>query len=143
MLLEHFIRQAAESLGVKTPGYPKELLDQLSVYHFPGNIRELQGLVFDAVARAKSNMLSQEVFRNVISAGTLQPVSKDVLPDDDSRVARLEDIWGHFPTLLEAETYLIDAAMTAAKGNQGIAASMLGLKRQTLNMRLTKRKDNC
>jgi len=52
----------------------------------------------------------------------------------------IEEIWGHFHTLSEAETFLIDTALDRAKGNQGIAATMLGLKRQTFNMRLKARR---
>ena len=41
-----------------------------------------------------------------------------------------------FPTLKEAETELISKALEMAKGNQGIAASLLGMTRQALNNRL-------
>jgi DNA-binding NtrC family response regulator len=141
LLLEHFICQAAESLAIKAPSYPGELLDLLAVYHFPGNIRELQGIVFDAVARSKAGKLSQEPFRQVMSAGYTQTAvtTTSVTPGQETRLAALEEIWGHFPTLDEAEGYLIEVAMNIAKGNQGTAATMLGLKRQTFNVRLKKR----
>ncbi len=143
LLLEHFIRQTSNSLGIKTPSYSNELLQLLMIYPFPGNIRELQGMVFDAVARSKSGTLSQEHFRNVIaSSGPKGGGPACAMHDPDSKIGQLEKIWGHFPSLDEAENYLIDTAMEASGGNQGIAASMLGLKRQTLNMRLTKRKDS-
>ena len=50
---------------------------------------------------------------------------------------RFEEIWGYFPTLHEVEKCLVETAMRIAGNNQGIAANMLGLKRQTLNMRLS------
>jgi DNA-binding NtrC family response regulator len=101
-------------------------------------VRELQGIVFDAVARSKAGKLSQEPFRQVMTAGRTQaPVpSISVSPGQDPRQGLLEEIWGHFPTLREAENYLIDYALKVSQGNQGTAATMLGLKRQTLNMRL-------
>jgi len=141
LLLEHFIRQSAKTLGISPPSYPKELLDLLAVYHFPGNVRELQGIVFDAVARSKSGKLSQEPFRQVMSTGrTPSPVTTtSSATSDDQRLTLLESIWGHFPTLDEAEDYLVDVAMSIAKGNQGTAATMLGLKRQTFNIRLKKK----
>ncbi|MBC8019192.1 MAG: sigma-54-dependent Fis family transcriptional regulator [Verrucomicrobia bacterium] len=142
LLLEHFIRQAAKSLAINPPSYPKELLDLLAVYHFPGNVRELQGIVFDAVARSKSGKLSQEPFRQVMSAGHSQvPVLTSVSCTLGQKPCQgmLEEIWEHFPTLREAENYLIDCALKVAKGNQGTAATMLGLKRQTLNVRLKNR----
>jgi DNA-binding NtrC family response regulator len=142
LLLEHFIRQAATTLAIAPPSYPKELLDLLAVYHFPGNVRELQGIVFDAVARSKAGKLSQEPFRQVMSAGrtpAVVPAASGGIPGQDPRLGMLEEIWGHFPTLDEAEDYLVDVAMSIAKGNQGTAATMLGLKRQTFNIRLKKK----
>jgi len=141
VLLNHFIAQSAASLGIKTPSYPKELPDLLAVYNFPGNIRELQGLVFDAVARSKAGMISLEPFRAIIATGQpkMSPQA-DEAAGGDSRQQKLEAIWGHFPTLREAESYLIDVALDLAKGNQGTAAAMLGLKRQTFNVRLKNRK---
>jgi len=141
LLLEHFIGQAATTLGIATPSYPRELLDLLAVYHFPGNVRELQGIVFDAVARSKAGKLSQEPFRQVMSSARTPTPPPQPSSDagDNPRLAQLEDIWGHFPTLDEAENYLVDIAMRIAKGNQGTAATMLGLKRQTFNIRLKKR----
>jgi DNA-binding NtrC family response regulator len=141
LLLDHFIRQGADSLGIVPPSYPKELLDLLATYHFPGNVRELEGMVIDAVARCRSRMLSQHSFRRVISGGR-PPAMPPVTPagDDESRQRALESIWGHFPTLREAEDFIMDRALRIAQGNQGIAAAMLGLKRQTFNMRLKARK---
>lgn len=138
LLLEHFIHQSAKTLSISPPSYPKELLDLLAVYHFPGNVRELQGIVFDAVARSKAGKLSQEPFRQVMSAGRMQTSESATAATSGQAPpnGKLEEIWGHFPTLREAENYLIEYALKAAKGNQGTAATMLGLKRQTLNMRL-------
>jgi len=142
LLLEHFISQAAKSLAISPPSYPAELLDLLAVYHFPGNVRELQGIIFDAVARCKSGKLSLEPFRQVMTSGRTQAAvpTTSLALGQDPRQDQLEKIWGHFPTLDEAEDYLIEFAMNIAKGNQGTAATMLGLKRQTLNVRLKNRK---
>ena len=67
LLLDHFVDHAVEDLGVRRPGYPRELLELLNAYHFPGNVRELQGMIGDAVARTQAGMLSLEPFRRVIS----------------------------------------------------------------------------
>jgi DNA-binding NtrC family response regulator len=139
LLLGHFIAQDARDSGQKPPSYPRELLALLGTYNFPGNIRELQGMVFDAVARRNSGMISMESFRRVISPGRASELPPGPEMDQDQIRQKLEEIWGHFPTLREAEDCIIDTALKLAGGNQGIAASMLGLKRQTLNMRLKSR----
>ena len=143
LLLDHFVSLMSERIGVARPSYPKELVDLLETYHFPGNLRELQAMVMDAVACSKSRILSQEPFRRSISMDQTRPVP-ETAPDSDgaSVQQKLEAIWGHFPTLQEAEELVIGTALKAAKGNQGIAATMLGLKRQTLNMRLKNSRNN-
>lgn len=45
---------------------------------------------------------------------------------------------GRFPTLKEADDFLVAEALRRARGNQGIAASMLGISRQALNKRLSR-----
>jgi len=145
LLLDHLVGQAAREMGFKVPACPKELLDLLAVYHFPGNVRELQCMVFDAVARSKGGILSCEPFRQFMAAEKANPhrvLSTDEQADDSrSFQGKVEWVWGHFPTLREVEDSLIDAALAAANGNQGIAATMLGLKRPALTMRLKVRKN--
>ena len=136
LLLEHFLAKAAKMLNKKKPTPPRELVSLLQLYSFPGNIREMEAIVFDAVARHTSGILSTEIFRKVISPDQTAITSNGQDRGHEILQKKFVDIWGHFPTLREAEECLIDTAVKLAGGNQGIAASMLGLKRQTLNMRL-------
>jgi len=135
-LLEHFLAKAAKVLNKKKPTPPPELLSLLQMYNFPGNVREMEALVFDAVARHVSGVLSMETFRMAIAPD--QTIESSVSAETDHEILqqKFTDIWGHFPTLREAEDCLVATALKLAGGNQGNAASMLGLKRQTLNMRL-------
>jgi two-component system response regulator HydG len=141
LLVEHFIAQDAAATGQRPLTYPRELTALLNTYNFPGNIRELQGMVIDAVTRRQSGMISLDSFRQLIAPDLSKEA--DVKPElsVDTIQKKLEDIWGHFPTLREAEDCIIDTALELAGGNQGIAATMLGLKRQTLNMRLKSRSE--
>lgn len=43
-----------------------------------------------------------------------------------------------FPTLKEVQQYLVNEALKRSGGNQGVAASLLGITRQALNKRLNK-----
>jgi DNA-binding NtrC family response regulator len=132
-LLEHFLDNAAQSFGKKKPTPPGELVTLLETYPFPGNVRELEAMVHDAVARHTSGVLSMESFSNAIGIARLPkhtPVQKS------SGINPLEEMFGHFPTINEVENYLITEAMQRAKNNQGIAANLLGITRQTLNKRL-------
>ncbi|OGR33606.1 MAG: two-component system response regulator [Desulfuromonadales bacterium GWD2_61_12] len=143
LLLEHYLETASRQLHKKKPTPPPELAQLLTLYPFPGNVRELEALVIDAVARHQSGILSMESFREVI--GDLRPSAASAAnPGGDRDGADgsnpLVAHFGHFPTLLEVEEYLIAEAMTMARGNQGLAAKILGMGRQTLNKRLQKDK---
>ena len=66
LLIDHFIADAARALGKKRPYHPPELVTLLGGYGFPGNVRELQMMVFDAVARTTSGKLSLETFKEYL-----------------------------------------------------------------------------
>jgi two-component system, NtrC family, response regulator HydG len=138
LLLEHFLDKAAAALNKKKPTPPPELAVLLSVYPFPGNVRELEGMVFDAVVRHSSGILSMESFRAAI--GDVRPGAEVLKAEPYAGENPLIGMFGHFPTVEEVADYLILEAMKMAKGNQGIAANMLGMGRQTLNKRLKGKK---
>jgi len=139
LLLEHTLAKAAASLNKKKPTPPPELAVLLSLYPFPGNVRELEAMVFDAVTRHGSGVLSMESFRGIIGDDrpAHPPGEPSPRPAEENALA---GIFGHFPTIDEVENYMIDEAMHMARGNQGIAANLLGMGRQTLNKRLIARK---
>jgi len=139
LLLEHTLAKAAASLNRKKPTPPPELAVLLSLYPFPGNVRELEAMVFDAVTRHGSGVLSMESFRGVIGDDRPAHPGGEASPRSAEENA-LAGIFGHFPTIDEVENYMIDEAMHMARGNQGIAANLLGMGRQTLNKRLMSRK---
>lgn len=141
LLLEHFIRKAAKKLDKKVPATPVHLEALLASYDFPGNIRQLESMVYDAVSRHKSGTLSLDSFKRVIGSRTRDPSTTASGHTVDSEVMQpLEQIFGRFPTLKEMEKFMTDRALERAGGNQGAAASLLGLTRQALNKRLNRRK---
>ncbi|MBF0162364.1 MAG: sigma-54-dependent Fis family transcriptional regulator [Magnetococcales bacterium] len=136
LLTRAFIESAAQGLGKKCPTPPPALFSLLESYPFPGNVRQLRALVYDAVARHHSGMLSLESFRPLVSA---EEGNRAVdLPRWDGKEG--SELWrrlpGPLPTLKEAEQALIAEALRRAQGNQGIAAASLGISRQALNQRL-------
>jgi DNA-binding NtrC family response regulator len=136
MLLGHFMAEAAQALHKRTPTAPPELLALLAAYEFPGNIRELQTLVADAVSRHRAGVLSMESFRRAIGAGGVNAPAGRTDTGDMNPEAYLATL----PTLKQAEEFLVHRALTQANGNQGIAAALLGVTRQALNKRLVREK---
>jgi DNA-binding NtrC family response regulator len=131
-LINHFVREAAHDLNRKPPVVPERLYRLLSRYPFPGNIRELRALVFDAVARHTEGALPVEPF--IASTGTAD------VPD---RVSDGEEI-AHGgvipePAWRELERRNLVNALKQANwkisGKSG-AAELLGIKPSTLESRI-------
>jgi transcriptional regulator with PAS, ATPase and Fis domain len=136
LLLEHFLNKASESLGKKKPTPPPELITLLSNHNFPGNVRELESMIFDAVSNHRSGKLSMDLFKRHIFREE-QPIvtdSEQCLDEVDVPISFSQKL----PTLKQAERFLVAEAMRRAEGNQSIAAMSLGISRQALNKRLKK-----
>ena len=136
LLLNHFVEKACQALNKTKPSIPPELYVLLSTYNFPGNIRELETMVFDAVARNQANVLSQQSFKEIIGEENAAKAENTIRRGDIGNLARLYP--DRLPSLKEAEQLLIKEAMHRAENNQGIASTMLGISRQALNKRLVR-----
>jgi DNA-binding NtrC family response regulator len=134
LLIDYFLEAASQTLGKKKPTPPAELFTLLSTYHFPGNVRELQSMILDAASSHQSGKLSLEVFKSYIRQKhpAIDVDSKALLTGEDLLISFSDQL----PTLKQAERSLISEAMKRAKGNQAIAAQLLGITRQALNKRL-------
>jgi DNA-binding NtrC family response regulator len=129
VLLEHFLKQAAEELRKKAPKVPKELLTLLQTYHFPGNVRELKAMVFDAVTRSRTSTLPLGTF--------VEAMGRDAAASEgEKRPANLFSRLDVLPKPDEVMDQLIDEALDRAKGNQSMAARLLGLSQSALNRRI-------
>lgn len=142
LLLDQFLEEAAAALNKKKPSFPKELLLILAVYPFPGNVRELRAMVFDAVSsHTGAKMLSTKVFVNatgIKSAGG-QPLH-DTAADAPQIGGGAISFNGSFalPTLKETREMLIEEALKRSNNNQNVAARLLGTTRSALNKSINK-----
>ncbi|BBA71838.1 sigma-54-dependent transcriptional regulator [Geobacter sulfurreducens] len=127
LLIDHFLSEAADTLGKRRPTPPRELATLLSIYSFPGNIRELRAMIYDAVSRHRSHVLSLDSFKEKIGYSTDLPS-----PAPDAEIIFPERL----PTLEEGGHRLVMEAVRRARGNQTLAAAMLGITRQALAKRL-------
>lgn len=135
LLLEHFLAAAADEMGKKKPTYPVELPLLLENYSFPGNIRELRSMVYDAMSTHQSRMLSMETFKKSIDL-TTNSASVQEQHDRGGEVVFPENL----PTLKEMSDLLATEALRRTKGNQTMAAKLLGVSTPALNTRLKKMK---
>jgi DNA-binding NtrC family response regulator len=136
VLLDHFLGEAARSLGKRRPTPPDELYKLLAAYHFPGNVRELESMVFNAVSLHSAGKLSMDAFKSEIFEGRpdLAGGASPVEAGPAERVVFPQKL----PTLKQIEDALVEEALHRSGGNQSIAASMLGITRQAMNKRVNK-----
>ena len=136
LLVNHFLKMAAREFGKKTPSPPCELIQLLSNYTFPGNVRELKSMIFDAVANHTSKILSMERIEsylkkqptNVRDSTKISPETPDSCPSDYELI----------PTLDQMTWDLMKKAMKKSGNNQSMAARFMGISRQRFGRYLKK-----
>ncbi|MBY6185394.1 sigma-54 dependent transcriptional regulator [Marinobacter hydrocarbonoclasticus] len=128
LLLSHFVHQACEDLDKAPLQIDEAIFPILKAYPFPGNVRELEALAYDAVSRSTGANLCLDPFSALVKAAP--PIST---PDRLVFPAEL-------PTLAQVSDLLIAEAMSRTAGNQSAAAALLGLSQPALSRRLAKSK---
>jgi DNA-binding NtrC family response regulator len=132
LLLDHFLEEAARDLGKKKPTPPKGLARYLAAYCFPGNVRELKAMIYDAVSVYHDRVLSMDTFIRYIER--LQSACSAMGTD----TARQNPFSGfsELPTFSDAAAFLVLEAMDRAGNNQTLAARLLGISQPALSKRL-------
>ena len=132
LLLDHFLVEASREFGKKKPTLPKELAVLLATYDFPGNVRELKGMVYDAVSVHHGGVLSMAAFIQAIGelpSNATPEVGADPAGNPFFGLERL-------PGFTEVVDLLVGEAVRRSEGNQSIAARLLGVSQPTLSKRL-------
>ncbi len=132
-LLHQFLEEAAQALGKRKPTPPRELTRLLTSYAFPGNVRELKAMVYDAVSVHRDRMLSMESFlKATCHAKADTPALR---ADQENPFAAFERL----PTFSEAAEFLVTEALARSNNNQTMAARLLGISQPALSKRLKMR----
>jgi DNA-binding NtrC family response regulator len=133
-LLQHFLIEAATAMGKNPPTPPAELVTLLQTHHFPGNVRELRAMVYNAVSQHQRGVLSMTSFQEMLPGPAELPASDQQPASNQAQVIFSEVL----PTLKQVNQLLIDEALQRSAGNQTIAARLLGISHQALSKRLKK-----
>jgi len=151
LLARHFLERARES------GLPVKLLepgavDALRAYRWPGNVRELENLMRRLAALYPQEVIGEEVVAAELAEiggesepahaapGAPEPLAQAVERHIRQFLASqrdgmpMRDIYDR--VIAEVERPLIQMTLTATRGNQIKAASMLGLNRNTLRKKI-------
>jgi DNA-binding NtrC family response regulator len=131
LLIEHFVSDTATTLGKPAPAISPRITECLRKCPFPGNVRELQALVFDAVTRCREKELDASYFEQYAILHVGKPCGEGADTSQPLEVLKA----GGVPKLKDVEDFLIAKALEKAGNNQTIAAQMLGVSQSTLSRR--------
>jgi DNA-binding NtrC family response regulator len=145
-LFNHVLSRVVAATGKKRPYVHKDLIDMLSRYSFPGNVRELESMVHESVVAHRSGALSLKVFERWIAEK--DGLGKEEYQGNGENAAQAASAAStsptiifscQLPTLREAQDLLINEALKRGNKNQSVAAKLLGVTRQALNRRILHR----
>ena len=128
LLAERFLAASDERFGKEVWMLSDKALGKLSKYEYPGNVRELENIITQAVSLAGPE--------HVLTADALaMPAPIGAIGSDIDRWNRR----GTLPEYLESlEKEMIREALADEGGNISRAAETLGIKRQTLQHKMRK-----
>lgn len=128
LLARHFVQALAEESGIEAQELSAEVLQMLSGYDYPGNVRELRSVVERAVIES--------------DGGAIRPqhvhLEFDVTPTRETHATKqpvlgTDDVPLNFD---EAELMLIQRALRIAGGNITRAARLMGINRTKIYRKL-------
>ena len=139
----HFLAQVAGDNSVR---FAEETLDELRSRHWSGNVRELRNVVEHAAILARSQVITPDCLpappkrpasdtrtsRSRLAAET-KSWAAEQLAESNARRSSVK-LYEDFLATVEPE--LLRAVLSAAGGNRGAAARLLGIHRETLRQKL-------
>jgi two-component system nitrogen regulation response regulator GlnG len=139
-LVRHYVSRFGRALHRDIREIAPETLDRLRAYPWPGNIRELQSVVKQALLRASGTVLLPAFLPELqteVTGRAQEPAGE--LPDLDGRIREqlareADDIYVETHRLVDR--LLLVRALEQSGGNQREAARLLGISRQTMRTKL-------
>jgi two-component system nitrogen regulation response regulator GlnG len=141
LLVRHYVRRFSRELGREVREVAPEALGRLGNYPWPGNIRELQSVLKQALLHASGTALLP-VFLPELPVGQSEDATGVAPGADLSLEAFVRQRLGPDARDLYADTHrqvdrlLLPRVLEYTGGNQNQAARLLGIARQTLRMKL-------
>lgn len=135
-LIHHFLREVCSNLNKQPPKVSPQTLVLLQRYDFPGNLRELRALLFNAVSLSDDGELSARLFQELTAGAEASKgeVAEPFKGEFDSMLPHLNSL----PSIKEAGDSLVADAMRRTGGNQSAAARLVGISQPALHRRLKK-----
>jgi two-component system nitrogen regulation response regulator GlnG len=142
LLVQHYLRRFSRELGREVRQVAPEVLERLRRYSWPGNIRELQSVLKQALLQASGTVLLPAFLPEPLGgAGVAAPPAPPAKePGVETFVIRqrvgaeVRDLYAE--THRQADRLLLARILEFTEGNLRQAALLLGIARQTLRGKL-------
>ena len=140
MLVRHFLGLFGAEMGRDIREIAPDALERLRAWSWPGNIRELQNVLRQALLRATGNVLLSSFLPEMQTSGAAaHSAGKAEGTDFASFIrARLTPATNDLmeQTHREIDRLLLTLALEYTRGNYTETARLLGISRQTMRLRL-------
>jgi two-component system nitrogen regulation response regulator GlnG len=139
LLVQHYVRRFNRELGREIREVTPEAMERLRTYPWPGNIRELQSVLKQALLRATGPVLIPAFLQVPIDAPrTAAPSAGEPAPLESFIRQRLQAGSSELyqEALRRVEQFLLPLVLQSTGGNKLQAARILGMSRLTLRMKL-------
>jgi two-component system nitrogen regulation response regulator GlnG len=142
LLVRHFLRRFSRELGREVQEAAPEALERLRGYPWPGNIRELQSALKQALLRASGTTLLPAFLPELAGKAGEADATAAAYSDWAGLEAFLRERLGLEASDLYADAHrqldrvLLPRVLEYTGGNQHQAARLLGVVRQTLRTKL-------
>jgi two-component system nitrogen regulation response regulator GlnG len=141
LLLDHFRKRFNRELGKEVHQIHPETLAVLRRHTWPGNLRELQSVIKQALLHTTGPVLLPEFLPSYIRDGESKPSESTASPcpvwdqflDEQLRVGT-KDLYAEWQTL--TERYLLMRVLRFTQGNQVQASKILGMARNSLRSKI-------
>jgi two-component system, NtrC family, response regulator AtoC len=150
LLVRHYLRRFSRELGREVRQVAPEAMTRLLGYSWPGNIRELQSVLKQALLQASGAVLLPAFLPDLQESGlrsqgseplaSLTPDSSSLAPGLETFVIRqqvgsdVRDLYAE--THRQLDRLLLPRVLEQTRGNLQQAALLLGIARQTLRLKL-------
>lgn len=132
VLASHFLQLYARRLGRPQLRLSDEALATLMAYSWPGNIRELENTLHNAVLLSQSALVTPQQLRLSPLTGPGMPPGEEAI-DEFLKQQMQQSETPLYPRMIAA---LVRNALELTQGNQLQAAALLGISRHTLRTHL-------
>jgi DNA-binding NtrC family response regulator len=136
-LSRHLLSRIGEQPGLRPLGITDGALALLAGYDWPGNVRQLQAVLFRAAVFCDGDALTAEDFPQLLNMLGTDRVQIATTPMHESAGITLYTPDGHLRPLEEIEADVIRLAIGLYRGRMTEVARRLGIGRSTLYRKLS------